>query len=94
MKRVAWHSSFERAFRKVVRAQPELKERILAVVERLAADPFSERLRTHKLRGRLRGLWSAWVEYDCRIVFTFEVDPESSGEVIVLVDIGSHEDVY
>jgi mRNA interferase YafQ len=94
VKRVAWHSSFERALRKAVRARPELGEKIIAVVGCLAADPFAENLRTHKLRGRLRGLWSAWVEYDCRVVFAFELDPDSNEDMIVLVDIGSHEEVY
>ncbi len=94
MRRVAWHSSFERALRRAVRSRPELGEKILSVVELLAKDPFTERLRTHKLRGRLQGLWSAWVEYDCRVVFAFEPDPESPEDMVVLIDIGSHQDVY
>jgi mRNA-degrading endonuclease YafQ of YafQ-DinJ toxin-antitoxin module len=48
----------------------------------------------HKLRGALEGLWAAWVEYDCRIVFFFEPDPEGPEDMIVLVDLGSHDDVY
>lgn len=51
-------------------------------------------LKTHKLHGQLEGLWACWVEYDCRIVFAFEPDPAGGEDVIVLVDIGSHDEVY
>ena len=36
----------------------------------------------------------ARVEYDCRIVFTFEKGPDSEIDLIVLVDIGKHDEVY
>jgi len=64
------------------------------VLELLAQDAFDPRLKTHKLRGQLEGLWACWVEYGCRIVFAFEPDPESNKDMIVLVDIGTHEEVY
>jgi len=64
------------------------------VLELLAQDAFDPRLKTHKLRGQLEGLWACWVEYDCRIVFGFEPDPESNKDMIVLVDIGTYEEVY
>ena len=34
------------------------------------------------------------VEYDCRIVFAFENEPDSEKDLIVLVDIGRHDEVY
>jgi len=48
----------------------------------------------HKLHGKLIGLWACQVEYDCRIVFAFEKEPENKEELIVLVDIGKHDEVY
>jgi len=30
-------------------------------------------LKTHKLKGNWDGLWTSWVEYDCRIVFLFDI---------------------
>jgi len=57
-------------------------------------DPFDPGLRTHKLRGQLEGLWACWVEYDCRVVFAFETDPQGSEDMIVLIDIGTHDQVY
>jgi len=71
-----------------------LQERILDVLTALAEDPFEPRLKTHKLRGQLEGLSICWVEYDCRIIFAFEPDPLGGDDLIVLVDIGSHDEVY
>lgn len=74
--------------------KPALQERILQVLGRLAEDPFHLALKTHKLSGRLQGLWAGWAEYDCRIVFAFEPDPSTGQEMIVLVDLGTHDEVY
>jgi mRNA-degrading endonuclease YafQ of YafQ-DinJ toxin-antitoxin module len=63
-------------------------------LERLAKDVFDPHLRTHKLRGPLEGLWACWVEYDCRIVFAFEADSQGEEDMIVLIDIGTHDEVY
>lgn len=94
MRRLAWGSSFRRAFKRKTRKDPHLRRRILDVIERLTRDAFDPRLKTHKLRGKLEGLWACWVEYDCRIVFTFEPDPECDEDMIVLIDIGTHDEVY
>lgn len=64
MRRLAWHSSFLRAFKRKTRKDPHLRERILETLERLAENVFDPRLKTHKLRGQLEGLWACWVEHD------------------------------
>lgn len=94
MRRLVWDSSFRRAFKRATRRDPLLRERIFDVLAVLAENPFEPRLKTHKLRGQLEGLWASWVEVDCRIIFAFEPDPAGSDELIILVDIGSHDEVY
>ena len=94
MPRLAWHSSFRRAFKRKTRKNPHLQERILETLKRLTEDMFDPRLKTHKLQGQLAGLWACWVAYDCRIVFALEPDPQADENMIVLVDIGTHEEVY
>jgi mRNA interferase YafQ len=94
MRKLVWDASFRRAFRKAVRRKPHLSEAILDVVERLTRDPFEPALKTHKLQGKLQGLWACWVEYDCRIVLSFQQDADTGQEVIVLVDLGTHDEVY
>ncbi len=54
-----------------------------------SSNPFSKQLRTHKLAGTLKGLWAFRVDYDTRIIFSFITDDE-----ILLIDIGSHDEVY
>ena len=94
MRALGWDASFRRAFKRRTRNNLRLQQRIFEVLELLAQDAFDPRLKTHKLRGQLEGLWSCWVEYDCRIVFAFEPDPDSDEDMIVLIDIGTHDEVY
>ncbi|MBE9227720.1 type II toxin-antitoxin system mRNA interferase toxin, RelE/StbE family [Phormidium sp. LEGE 05292] len=91
---LVWDNSFRRAFKRLVRKNPQLREKIFEVLEVLDADPFFPSLKSHKLRGNLDGLWACWVEYNCRIIFSLVTDEESGEELIVLIDIGSHDEVY
>jgi mRNA-degrading endonuclease YafQ of YafQ-DinJ toxin-antitoxin module len=52
-------------------------------------NPHHHSLRTHKLSGKLRGLWAFVVAYDCRVVFQF-LDERN----VLLIDIGKHDEVY
>lgn len=94
MRNLAWDSSFRRAFKKYTRHNQKLKDLIFNTLDELTKDPFLPKLKTHKLSGHLKGLWACWVEYDCRIIFTFERDVETGEEIIVLIDLGTHDEVY
>lgn len=85
---------FKRQFKRLVKKNPQLQDKILAVLETLSNDPFTPSLKSHKLTGQLEGLWSCSVTYDCRIIFAFKTDVETGENLIVLVDIGSHDEVY
>jgi len=91
---VVWSSGFNRSFRKITKKNPQLKDQIAKVLRLLADDPFTASLKSHKLGGDLAGLWSCSVGYDCRIIFNFSEDEELLEMVILLVDIGSHDEVY
>lgn len=94
MYKLAWSQSFKRAFKKIAKTHPHLPAKIFSVLEKLCQDPFDPKLKSHKLRGRLSGLWACHVEYDCRIVFAFDEMPDQEIELIVLIDIGKHDEVY
>jgi len=94
MRRLAWDTSFRRAFKRRTRNDPSAQDRIYRVLEKLAEDPFHPTLKTHKLSGQLKGLWACWVEYDCRIIFTFEPNPEAQEATLVLIDLGTRDEVY
>jgi len=85
---------FERTFRKLVRRNLRLQKRIEDTLMQMEEDVFAAPLSTHKLSGTLEGLRACSSGYDCRIVFSIERDPAGGGEVIVLLDIGTHDEVY
>lgn len=94
MRNLVWDSSFRRAFKKRTRNNSLLATHIFEAIDLLAKEPFHPSLKTHKLRGTLEGLWACWVAYDCRVVFLFIPDPHGGEDAIVLVDIGTHDQVY
>ncbi len=59
-----------------------------AALRRFVADPRDPILRTHKLRGELRGYWAFSVDDDLRVLFRWD------GEICFLVNLGSHNEVY
>jgi mRNA interferase YafQ len=84
-----WGSSFKRAYKRVTATNPDLKQKIAQALEPFADNPFHPSLRTHKLSGKLKGLWAFVVAYDCRVVFQFLDDQD-----VLLIDIGKHDEVY
>lgn len=61
-------ASFKRAFKRLVKKNPQLQDKILGVLELLGNDPFHPSLKSHKLTGQLEGLWACSVTYDCRVI--------------------------
>ena len=85
---------FERAFHKLVKKNPVLQPQIEAVLRRMAEDINDSRLKTHHLSGQLAGLHACSAGYDCRIVFAKQKHTKSGAEILLLVNIGSHKEVY
>ncbi len=94
MRRLILTPKFKRAFRKFVRRNAELQQRIEDTLQQMEVDVFFPGLGTHKLSGQLDGFQSCSCGYDCRVVFSIEQDAETKIEVIVLLDIGTHDEVY
>ncbi len=94
MRQILWDESFRRALKRSLKKRPQLQQRITEVLNLLELDPFTPALKTHKLQGELKGLWACSVEYDCRIVFAFKAIEDEAEDAIVLIDIGSHDEVY
>ena len=85
---------FERAFRRLVGKDPTLQAQIETALRRLAEDANDPRLKTHHLSGHLKGLHASSVGYDCRIVFAKQKHPKTNAETLLLINIGTHEEVY
>ena len=57
-------------------------------------NPFAPQLETHKLKGKLSGSWACSAGYDLRIVFDFVKSEKSNTDDILLLAIGTHDEVY
>jgi mRNA interferase YafQ len=94
MKELVLTPKFKRAFRKFVKRNPQIESKIIQTLELMREDVFSSQLSTHSLQGKLLGLKACSCGYDCRILFTLEIDQNSAEQVIILLDIGTHDEVY
>lgn len=94
MRQLVLTPKFKRAFRKFVKRQPKLQKRIENSLKQMQLDVFSANLSTHKLSGELFGFWACSCGYDCRILFALEPDDTGNNEIIILLDIGTHDEVY
>ena len=70
MVEISFSSLFKRAYKKRIKGNLDLEARFWQKVEEFALDPFDKSLKTHKLSGKLKDLWSFSVEYDEEFCFT------------------------
>lgn len=77
---------FDKRFKKQSSKIKKEFERRLRIFVKDIDDPI---LNMHKLSGKLKDLWSFNVSGDIRVVF----DKSQKG-IIILVDIGSHSELY
>ncbi|MBW4623805.1 MAG: type II toxin-antitoxin system mRNA interferase toxin, RelE/StbE family [Cyanosarcina radialis HA8281-LM2] len=95
MRKIAWSPKSLRAFKRMVRQNPQLRSAIEETLEQLATDPFHPTLKTHKLSGELAGIWACSIDYSYRLLFEFVANPEEGKEdAILLLNLGDHDDVY
>lgn len=84
--------SFGRDLRRWLKSHPDSAATIDATLEQLSANAAHPSLRTHKLRGPLAGCWACTAGYDLRIVF--EYTQHEGQEAILLLALGTHDEVY
>ncbi len=87
---VSFSSSFKKAFKKRIKST-ELEPDFWLRINLFINDPFNLKLKTHRLSGKLKDLWSFSLDYDLRVVFYFTKDKPKKA---VLIDIGTHDQVY
>ena len=87
---VSFSNSFRKAFDKRIKSK-EIEPEFWIKLELFINDPFEAKLKTHKLTGKLKDLWSFSVDYDHRVVFFFTKERPKR---VILIDIGTHDEVY
>jgi addiction module RelE/StbE family toxin len=94
MKTLVWSTAFLRTTKRLIKRRPELRGRVERVLQLLAEDSFNRELKTHKLKGGFSGVWACALDYDYRILFQFVQNAESGEEEILLLAVGTHDEVY
>jgi mRNA-degrading endonuclease YafQ of YafQ-DinJ toxin-antitoxin module len=81
---------FLRRAKKFFKKHPDLKKTFAAVVDDMRKDPFQPHLELHGLGGKLQDCYAVSLTYSFRITLTLMVTEKE----IILLDIGSHDEVY
>lgn len=79
--------SFTKAFASLNSRQ---QEQVEAAVARFAEDRSDPALRNHRLKGKLRGHHSFSAAWDLRVIYR----EEGGFILIILIDVGTHNQVY
>lgn len=79
-------SLFRRRFKKL---NKELQSQAIEREKIFIANPFDNRLGTHKLHGKRKNEWAYWINYSYRIAFIF-----LSGTRVLYTEVGTHDELY
>jgi len=82
--------SYAKIAKRFFHRHPELLERYEKILKILCADPSHPSLRLHKLSGKHKDLMSVSITLSYRLIIHFMVKDKH----IILVNIGSHQEVY
>lgn len=81
---------FMRSAKKFIRKHPDLRDRLVNVIDDLKDDPFQPHLELHALGGKLEGVFTASISYSYRLTLSLKITKKE----IIFLDIGSHDEVY
>jgi toxin HigB-1 len=87
---IVYTDSYIRRARKFIKKHPELVSQYEKTLKLLELNPNHPSLRLHKFHGHLSELYSVSINISYRISLDFIIDEDK----IILVDIGTHEEVY
>lgn len=82
--------SFEKRLIRFLKKHQDIVTKYKKTILLLEANPFHPSLRLHKLSGNLEALHSVSLDMQYRITMEFYIQDER----IVLVNIGTHDEVY
>jgi addiction module RelE/StbE family toxin len=85
-----WTAHFTRSAKKFVKRHPELKKKVAAILRDLEKDPFQPHLDYHHLGGKQTGVQAVNITDSYRITLTVVITKKE----ILLLDIGTHDEVY
>ena len=87
---LVYPDSYIKRAKKFLRKHPEIHSQYRKTLELLELNPRHPSLRLHELTERLQGLSSVSINMIYRIVLELEIKEKE----IILINIGSHDQVY
>ncbi|HPQ54918.1 MAG TPA: type II toxin-antitoxin system mRNA interferase toxin, RelE/StbE family [Spirochaetota bacterium] len=90
MTEIIYTESYIKRARKFIRKHPDLVSQYEKTLKLLEVNPHHPSLRLHKLKGRLSELYSVSINISYRISIDFIIEKDR----IILIDVGSHDEVY
>jgi len=85
---VFWEDGFSKSLKRVCKKNPQFKDDFRIFFDDFFRDTSNKKYKVHKLKGKLKGYFSAKIKFDLRLIFTTEKDN------LFLIDIGKQDDVY
>ena len=82
--------SYKKRAKRFAQKHPELKEPYRKTLQLLAFNPYHTSLRIRPLKGKLSALHSVSINLSYRLTLEILITEKE----IILVNVGSHEDVY
>lgn len=79
--RIHYTSDFRKSYKKLPKHIQDIVDKKDVLFRK---NPFEHCLRTHKLYGPLKGLWSFWITREYRVLFEFVKN------VVIFYDVGAH----
>jgi len=81
---------FIKKSKKFFKKHPDLIDKFKSIILQLENDCKSPSLKLHKLQGKLKEFHAVSLTYKYRVVILFKIEDKK----IILVDIGTHDEVY
>lgn len=88
MRKINPDKAFLRRANKILKKNPNLKPAYNDLYVKLSNNPFDPSLHTHTLTGDMKGKYACSLTHELRVVFRLYDD------IVHLLDIGSHDEVY
>lgn len=90
MAKIIYTESYIKRAKKFIKRHLDLLKQYEKTLKLLEKNPHHPSLRLHKLEGKLSDLYSASINMTYRISLDFIIKKD----VIVLIDVGKHDEVY
>lgn len=90
MAKLIYTESYIKRAKKFARAHPDIILQYEKTLRLLEINPFHPSLGLHKLKGKLKKLYSVSINISYRVCLDFIIDEDK----IILVDVGKHDYIY